>query len=96
VAASYEDYGLTPLEAAAFGKPTAALRWGGYLDTVVEGQTGVFFDRPEPELIRRAVVELGHGAFPDARLRAHADAFSEERFIARLRMIVDEEAAQIA
>ena len=44
VAASYEDFGLTPLEAAAFGKPTAALRFGGFLDTVSEGETGVFFD----------------------------------------------------
>ena len=32
VAASYEDFGLTPVEAAAFGKPTAALRFGGFLD----------------------------------------------------------------
>ena len=38
VAASYEDFGLTPLEAASFGKPTAALRWGGFLDTTVEGR----------------------------------------------------------
>ena len=44
VAASYEDFGLTPIEAAAFGRPTAALRWGGFLDTVVEGTTGLFFD----------------------------------------------------
>jgi glycosyltransferase involved in cell wall biosynthesis len=96
VAASYEDYGLTPLEAAAFGKPTVALRWGGYLDTVVDGETGVFFDRPEPELIRRAVVEMTRGACSEARLRAHAATFSEARFIARLRAIVDEEAAQVA
>ena len=41
VAASYEDFGLTPLEAAGFGRPSAVLRWGGFLDTVVEG-----LDRP--------------------------------------------------
>ena len=96
LAASYEDYGLTPLEAAAFGKPTAALRWGGYLDTVLEGETGVFFDRPEPEPIRRAVVQMAQEAFSGARLRAHAAGFSEARFIERLRAIVDEEAAQLA
>ena len=58
VAASYEDFGLTPVEAAAFGKPTAALRWGGFLDTTVEGETGVFFDEPEPALIAEAVEQL--------------------------------------
>ncbi len=47
VAASREDFGLTPVEAAAFGKPVAALRWGGYLDTVVPDVTGVFFERPD-------------------------------------------------
>ena len=58
VAASYEDFGLTPVEAAAFGKPTAALRWGGFLDTTVEGETGVFFDQPDPALIAEAVEQL--------------------------------------
>lgn len=55
VAASYEDFGLTPLEAASAGKPVAALRWGGYLDTVQEGVTGVFFEKVDPHLIREAI-----------------------------------------
>ena len=42
VAASHEDFGLTPLEAACFGKPTAALRWGGFLDTLEEEKTYEF------------------------------------------------------
>jgi glycosyltransferase involved in cell wall biosynthesis len=46
LAASYEDFGLTPVEAAAYGTPTAALRWGGFLDTIAEGRTGVLFDHP--------------------------------------------------
>ena len=46
IAPSFEDFGLTPLEAYSFGKPVLALRGGGYLDTVVEGQTGLFFSKP--------------------------------------------------
>ena len=38
VTASREDFGLTPVEAAAFGKPVAALRFGGHLDTVRAGR----------------------------------------------------------
>ena len=34
------------------------LRWGGFLDTTVEGTTGVFFDQPEPRLIAEAVEQL--------------------------------------
>ena len=55
VAASREDFGLTPVEAAAFGKPVAALRWGGYLDTVVPDVTGVLFERPTHSEIAEGV-----------------------------------------
>ena len=58
VAASYEDFGLTPLEAAAFGRPSVALRAGGFLDTIVEGETGVLFDAPDAKLLRAAMDEL--------------------------------------
>ena len=51
-----EDYGLTPLEAAAYGKPTLALGAGGYLDTVVPGMTGLFFGQATPIGIRTAVL----------------------------------------
>jgi glycosyltransferase involved in cell wall biosynthesis len=85
IAAAYEDYGLTPLEAAAFGKPAAVLRWGGFLDTVVEGETGAFFDSPTPADVRSGVARLRAGAFHASRIQKHANAYSEERFISRLR-----------
>jgi glycosyltransferase involved in cell wall biosynthesis len=88
VAASYEDYGLTPLEAASFGKPSAVLRGGGYLDTVVENFTGVFFARPNPSSIKQAVRALTRSVWLEHDLRAHAERFSEERFIERLRSLV--------
>lgn len=93
VAAAYEDQGLMPLEAAGFGKPTAALRWGGFVDSVVEGETGVFFDRPEPGAIAEAVRRLAARDWCPEALAARAELFSEQRFIARLREILDEELA---
>lgn len=88
VAASHEDYGLTPLEAAGFGKPVAALRWGGFLDTVVEGVTGVFFERPEASAIAAAVDRLESSRFDPVAVAATAERFSEARFRARLIAIV--------
>lgn len=90
VAASYEDYGLTPLEGATFGKPAAVLRWGGFQDTVDENKTGIFFDRPEPEPIALAVRELRARHWDANHIAAHARGFSEQVFIDRLREIVDE------
>lgn len=88
VAASYEDYGLTPLEAAAFGKPAAVLRWGGFAETVVEGETGIFFERPTPGDVGDAVRGLLDNGWDPDRLRKHADTYSEEAFIRRLREVV--------
>lgn len=90
VSASYEDFGLTPVEAAAYGTPTAALRFGGHLDTVIEGQTGVFFDRPEPAAIAEAIVELRAKTWDAAVIRRHATRFSETKFSAQLRRLVDQ------
>ncbi|HVS84786.1 MAG TPA: glycosyltransferase [Gaiellaceae bacterium] len=93
VAASYEDFGLTPLEAAAFGRPAAVLRFGGYLDTVVEDETGVFFERPEPDEIRDALLRLYAREWDEATIRSRADEFSEPRFVERMRSLVAEVAA---
>ncbi|WP_375295850.1 glycosyltransferase [Gordonia westfalica] len=90
VAASYEDYGLTPLEGGMRGKPCAVLRWGGFLDTVSEDVNGVYFDRPEPELIRRAVEDLAIREWDPDAIRAHVDQFNERSFISRMRALVRE------
>jgi glycosyltransferase involved in cell wall biosynthesis len=88
IAASYEDYGLTPLEAAAFGKPSAVLRWGGFLDTVIDGETGVYFDRPDALSIQAALRAMNDGHFSPTVLQGHAGRYSEARFIKALRIAV--------
>lgn len=92
VAASYEDFGLTPIEAAAFGTPAAVLRWGGFLDTLDEGTTGVFFDDPTPLAVAEAVHRLRSERWDADAIAAAAEAFSEDRFVTRLREVVAEEA----
>jgi glycosyltransferase involved in cell wall biosynthesis len=91
VAASREDFGLTPPEAGAFGKPVAALRWGGYLDTVVEDETGVFFDSQTPQAIAAAVERLAREDWDAGVIRRNAERFSEQRFIAAMRDLMDSE-----
>jgi glycosyltransferase involved in cell wall biosynthesis len=94
VAASHEDFGLTPLEAAAQGKPSAVLRAGGFLDTMVEHETAVFFDVPEPEAIAVAVDQLHERTWDEQKIRARAAVFGEADFIDRIRDVVTE--AQVA
>ena len=91
VAASYEDYGLSPLEAATFGKPSVVLRDGGYLDTVVEGTTGWFFDRPDASSVARALTEALAARWDRTDLINHAEHFGARRFTTRLRELVEEQ-----
>jgi glycosyltransferase involved in cell wall biosynthesis len=84
VAASHEDFGLTPLEAADFGKPTVALRFGGYLDTVIEGETGLFFDEPVKEGIADAVSRAKSANWNGPAIVSSARRFAEPAFISRV------------
>jgi len=84
LSASYEDFGLTPIEAATYGKPAIVLRWGGFLDTIKEGETGVYFDEPEPTLVHDAVLRSQQLTWNPDLIKNHAQLFSEEHFAARL------------
>ena len=85
-----EDFGLVPLEAAAAGTATIALRRGGALETVVEGETGAFFDEPEAHSLAKVLRTFDPSRFDLHRLRDHAEQFSPSRFIARLRALAGE------
>jgi glycosyltransferase involved in cell wall biosynthesis len=84
VAPSYEDFGLVPVEAAMFGKPTAALRFGGFLDTVLDGETGVLFGEATPKDVAQAIALVGTLNAPAHVLVAHAQHFRESAFAAGL------------
>ena len=88
LAISHEDYGLTPLEAAAFGRPTVALRYGGYLDTIAEGICGLFVERPEPALVRAAIERVLATEWSASAIQEHARAFAPERFHEAIREAV--------
>jgi len=85
VAAAHEDFGLTPVEAASCGKPVAALRSGGFLDTVIEGKTGVYFDRPNARSIAAAIRTLIDLPWDVAFILQHAEYFLEAQFEARFK-----------
>lgn len=89
VAQKDEDFGITPVEAAAAGTPTIAYRSGGYLETVVEGQTGIFFDELTADSLIQAMKKIEGVKFNKKALQKHAEKFSEERFKREFRRLVD-------
>lgn len=77
-----EDFGITPLEAQASGKPVIAIKKGGALETIIENKTGLFFEEQTPESLNEAInkFESGdHEITPEA-CRKNAEKFSPERF----------------
>lgn len=89
IAPSFEDFGITPLEAAAWGVPTIALKSGGYLDTVIEEKTGIFFEKPEPQQIAQAIDTATKTDWDQATIREHASKFNEQRFILEIKDQID-------
>lgn len=89
VAPSREDFGLTPLEANARGLPVAALRAGGYLDTVADGLSGLFFRAVEADAVRATVQEVAQRSWDADAIRAHAESFAEPSFIRKIRAEVE-------
>jgi len=80
VSASFEDFGLTPVEAALHGRPAAVLRRGGFLDTVIEGTTGVFFDEPSALAAAQAITEMIATTWCHKTLTSHGAQYSQEAF----------------
>jgi len=85
-----EDFGIVPLEAMASGRPVIAFRGGGALETVVEGKTGLFFDKQEPQALAQAIEKFNFMSFDKDRIRAHALQFDKPVFKQKIKAFVDE------
>ena len=84
-----EDFGIVPVEAQAAGTPVLALRGGGALETVREGETGLFFDAPTPQAIRDVLDAAEAKTWDRAALRANAERFAPEVFDASLSALLN-------
>ena len=86
-----EDFGITPLEAAAAGRPTIALARGGALETMVgldaaEPPTAVFFEEQSVDALTGAIARFEQAAdrFEAKALRARAESFDRPVFKQKL------------
>ncbi|MCK5581251.1 MAG: glycosyltransferase [Candidatus Omnitrophica bacterium] len=77
-----EDFGITPVEAQASGRPVIAYGKGGALETVVDGKTGLFFKEQTSECLINAIkrFEECEKDFDPKVIRENAERFSKERF----------------
>jgi len=85
-----EDFGITPIEAAAAGRPTIAYRGGGAEETIINGKTGIFFDRQDEGSLARAVERFISLRFDKNEIAAHARKFSKDVFKERIKSFLHE------
>jgi glycosyltransferase involved in cell wall biosynthesis len=84
-----EDFGLTPLEVAAAGRPTVAYRAGGALEIIRENETGVFFKEQNHWSLIEAMQRLERESWSQERLRSHAESFGVDVFREKLNAFLD-------
>lgn len=78
-----EDFGLTPIETMASGRPIIAFNEGGLTETVIDNETGLFFDYETPQSLNLAIekFELNINNFRPENCRKQAQNFSKSSFI---------------
>lgn len=81
-----EDFGITPVEAMASGRPVIAYGRGGALDSVVDGATGLFYHVQEPAALAEAVERMERflGEFNPLDALRQAKRFAPEEFDAKI------------
>ncbi len=93
VVCATEEFGIAAVEAQAAGRPVIALNAGGVRETVTEGVTGTFFDRPEAELLAATVAGFDALAIDPEDCVRSAARFDAAHFRRDMGAIVESAAA---
>lgn len=75
-----EDFGITPVECMASGRPVIAYGEGGARDSIKENETGLFFEKQEEASLKHAIERFEKHSWDSKKIQTHAQGFSEARF----------------
>jgi len=76
-----EDFGITVVESQASGTPVIAFKGGGFLESVIEGKTGIFVENTDPKTLEKAFQKFEKIKWDKQAIIKNAQKFSKERFI---------------
>jgi len=86
--AGAEDFGITPVQVMAAGRPVIAYAYGGSLDTVVEGVSGTLFHEQSVESLVAALSRFEAGRYDPQAIRQHARQFDTSVFCTKIGDVV--------
>lgn len=75
-----EDFGLTVLEAQAFGKPVIAFKGGGAVETIKEKKTGLFFSPQTKDALITVLQSFDGGKFDSQDCKHNVQKFTQDQF----------------
>ncbi len=84
-----EDFGMTPLEVQACGRPVIAYGKGGALETVIDSETGVFFNYQTVESLMAAIHKFEKICFEKQKCREQAERFSTQIFMQKMKKFIE-------
>ena len=84
-----EDFGITPLEAQASGRPVIAYGAGGALTSVIDGITGAFFDEQTVESLMAVLATFDGRTYDPETIRNHALEFDKPLFHRRILQFIE-------
>jgi glycosyltransferase involved in cell wall biosynthesis len=84
-----EDFGITAVEAMASGRPVIAYKKGGALESIVDGETGMFFNEQDWETLADTILRFKPENFDAQKIREHAKRFDIGGFKNKIKEYVE-------
>jgi glycosyltransferase involved in cell wall biosynthesis len=84
-----EDFGITPLEAQASGRPVIAYAAGGALASIIDRVTGTFFHKQTVESLVEVLESFDERSYDPQTIRNHALEFDKPRFHRRILQFIE-------
>ena len=84
-----EDFGIVPVEAQGFGKAVIAYKQGGVQETVLDGQTGILFDKQTVSSLKAAILKFEKTKIDHEKCKLQAQKFNQNIFKKQIKQIVE-------
>ncbi|HUH34621.1 MAG TPA: glycosyltransferase [Moheibacter sp.] len=85
-----EGFGIAAIEAQSCGTPIICYRKGGVIETVIDTQTGLFFDIQSSEALNNSIEQFEKMSWNSRTIHNHAQKFSVAKFESEIKKFIED------